>query len=100
MGFASTTVRSPAMGFGANVRSATMRCGGVGRSPMCCCRVRRAMGGMGCATARGCGMGATCIGSSVRPIIVGMYYYRCAACIVHDWPQHHLHRYIFLHHRC
>jgi hypothetical protein len=67
------------MGFTANVRSSTMRRGGMGRSTMRGCRVRRALGGMGCATARGCGMGATCIDSSVGPSIVGMYYYRCAA---------------------
>ena len=81
MRFAATTVRSPAMGFGANMRSAIMRCGGVGRSPMCWCRVRRAMGCiMVCATTRRCGMGTTWIDSSMGPIIVVMYYYRCAAC--------------------
>ena len=65
------------MRFAANVRSATMRYGGMGRSPVCCGRVRRAMG---CATTHGCGMGTTCIDSTVGPTIIVMYYYRCAPC--------------------
>ncbi len=55
----AAAMRSTTMGFTANVRSATMRRGGMGNVllPLCCLHV-------------------------------------------HDLPQHHLHRYIFLLHRC